>query len=225
MHEGLTRATIDRFELDGEAEGRPLFHHLTTALPPLYDIQLGLERRAVHAALDMLALHAEDRLLDVGTGTGAVLRAVAARAEHPAEMIGLDRSGRMLAGASRHLPRCALVEADATRLPFPEGHFTAVTVVYLLHLLEPPDAELAAAEVRRVARRGGRVAVVVPRLPSGAAARPYRAMIGVLKRVSPTSFGLRPLDPSALLARHGLAVRRASYVNGGYPSVCVLAEA
>ncbi len=192
-------------------------------LAGFYDLQLSLERRAIEAALDLLALEAEDRLLDVGTGTGAVLRAVVARGEHPTEMVGLDRSRRMLARVPEELPGHELIEADATELPFREAEFTAVTMVYLLHLLERPEAVRAAAEVRRVTRGGGRVAVVVPTLPSGPAARPYHALIRALARVGPASLGLRPLDPRPILEESGLAVRRVRYVTGGYPSLCVLA--
>lgn len=44
-----------------------------------YDRQLWLERSAVNRALDLLAARADERLLDVGTGTGEVLRQLARR--------------------------------------------------------------------------------------------------------------------------------------------------
>lgn len=194
-------------------------------LAGLYDLQLGLERRAIHAALEMLAPQPEDRLLDLGTGTGAVLRALEQWPERPAEVIGLDRSRRMLARAEQHAAADALIEGDATTLPFPGARFTAVTVVYVLHLLEPSDTAHAVAEIKRVTRPGGRVAVVVPTLPAGALREPYRLIVRGLSRLSPAALGLRPIDPCSLLARHGLTVRRVRYIPLGYPSLCALAEA
>lgn len=198
---------------------------MTDRLAHLYDLQLGLERRAIGAAVEMLAPRAGDRLLDVGTGTGAVMRAVAAGPERPAEVVGIDSSRRMLARAARHSPRQDLVVGDATRLPFEDARFSAVAAVYLLHLLPGPDADRAASELRRVTHRGGRVLVVAPAVPTGVLAGPYRGLVRMLAGVSAASLGLRPLDPAPLLERHGLHVRRARYVTGGYPSLCVLAQA
>ena len=47
--------------------------------------------------------------------------------------------------------------ADATALPFPDGSFCSVAVLYVLYHL--PDPGLALAEARRVLRSGGLVAV------------------------------------------------------------------
>src|SRR5918911_3963338 len=69
----------------------------------LYDFQLFLERTAIDQALELAAIRAGDRLLDLGTGTGAVLARLAARADAPREAVGVDCSASMLA-AARALP-------------------------------------------------------------------------------------------------------------------------
>jgi SAM-dependent methyltransferase len=51
-------------------------------------------------------------------------------------------------------------QADATALPFPDGSFNAVALLYVLYHL--PDPALALAEARRVLRSGGLVAVAAP---------------------------------------------------------------
>lgn len=99
-------------------------------------------------------------LLDVGTGTGRMLRLFADRAEHA---VGIDLSHDMLtlaraaldAGGLRH---CRVRYADMYRLPWAEPAFDAVTVHQVLHYAENPPAVLA--EVARVLRPGGRLAVV-----------------------------------------------------------------
>ncbi len=62
-----------------------------------YDRQLWLERSSVYVLLELLAPADHERLLDVATGRGAVLRALALRADRPREVIGVDVSAAMLA--------------------------------------------------------------------------------------------------------------------------------
>jgi SAM-dependent methyltransferase len=89
-------------------------------------------------------------VLDVGCGEGELARHLPAGA-----WLGVDTSSRMLAQAPEpHL------RADATALPFPDGSFGSVALLYVLyHLAEPARA---LAEASRVLRPGGRVAVAAP---------------------------------------------------------------
>ena len=88
-------------------------------------------------------------VLDVGTGTGAVARAVAGRG---ARVVGADSSLGMVAyGRGRHWPAVA---SDVLALPFPEGTFDAALAGFLLNHL-PPVPTLA--EMARAVRPGGAV--------------------------------------------------------------------
>lgn len=91
--------------------------------------------------------------LDVGTGTGLVLRAL--HEQRPTlRLTGIDLSPGMLEVARTALPDAAFVEADATVLPFGDASFDLVTCATSLHLF--PDARAAMAEWARVLRAGGR---------------------------------------------------------------------
>lgn len=94
----------------------------------------------------MLAIGNSDRVLDVATGTGAVLRELRRRRVQPARVVGVDASREMLARARRSLPSWELVQADAGSLPFEDASFDAVTCTYLLHLLGEPDRARIASE-------------------------------------------------------------------------------
>jgi ubiquinone/menaquinone biosynthesis C-methylase UbiE len=92
-------------------------------------------------------------VLDVGTGTGLVLRAL--RERDPAlRLTGIDLSNGMLEVARAALPDAVLVQGDATALPFGDGEFDLVTCVTSLHLF--PDPGAAIVEWARVLRAGGR---------------------------------------------------------------------
>ncbi|MFN8160908.1 MAG: class I SAM-dependent methyltransferase [Solirubrobacterales bacterium] len=108
--------------------------------------------------VDSADLHAGWRVLDVATGSG---NAAIAAARLGTEATGCDyvpallERGRERAAAER-LP-VTLVEGDAEELPFPDGDFDAVLSVY--GSMFAPDQGRTAAEIARVCRPGGRVAL------------------------------------------------------------------
>ena len=137
-------------------------------------------------ALAALDLQPGDLFLDVGSGTGAAVRAAAATAERA---VGADISPEMIrrAGAlAAGLPRAEFVVADSEELPFPDGSFTAVLCTSSLH--HYPDPQRALAEMARVLARGGRLAVadgtrdrLAARLADRVLRRLDRSHIGLLR--------------------------------------------
>jgi SAM-dependent methyltransferase len=100
------------------------------------------------------------RVLDVGTGTGAVAR-LAAETFPAAEVIGVDVSGEMIAEARRHAgsDRERYEVGDASALPFEDGSFDLVVLNNMIPFFD---------ELARVTRAGGSVAVafgIGPRTP------------------------------------------------------------
>jgi ubiquinone/menaquinone biosynthesis C-methylase UbiE len=99
------------------------------------------------------------RVLEVGCGTGAVARMVAAR-PRVASVVGLDPSpvfvdhARRLAAGVANL---SYVVGSGTALPFDDGAFGAV--VFHTVLSHIPDAGRALAEAARVTAAGGALAV------------------------------------------------------------------
>jgi ubiquinone/menaquinone biosynthesis C-methylase UbiE len=184
----------------------------------VYDWQLTLVRPALATAVELAAPDESERLLDVGTGTGGLLRELSRRRGRPAEVVGIDRSASMLAIAAAHeLPAgWRLLSGDARRLPFPDRRFDVVTACYLLHLQDQECRARTIAEIARVLREGARVVTVTVESRRPAA----RAALTRLPRLS----GLRPLDPTDELRAAGLEPLRAEFVRGGWPSLCVLAR-
>jgi SAM-dependent methyltransferase len=98
--------------------------------------------------------------LDVGCGTGALAGTIATDCA-PGRLVGVDQSAGFLATA-RQGPAggCAeFYQADAGALPFPDGAFDRVVSGLVLNFL--PDPAQALAEMARVARTGGEVALYV----------------------------------------------------------------
>jgi SAM-dependent methyltransferase len=107
---------------------------------------------------DTADLHAGWRVLDVATGSG---NAAIAAARLGCTAIGVDyvptllERGRQRA-AAEGLP-VELLEGDAESLPFPDDSFDAVTSVF--GSMFAPDHARAAAELLRVCRPGGTIAL------------------------------------------------------------------
>ena len=104
-----------------------------------------------------------ERVLDVACGTGVVTRAAAERAAAGGHVAGIDLNPGMIAVA-RSLPPVAGAaiewrEASALALPFQDSHFDVVLCQQGLQFF--PDKALALREMRRVLRRGGRLALSV----------------------------------------------------------------
>ncbi|MBW3560461.1 MAG: metalloregulator ArsR/SmtB family transcription factor [Proteobacteria bacterium] len=99
-----------------------------------------------------------ERLIDLGTGTGRMLRLLAPQARRS---LGLDLSHQMLNVARAEttgLERCELRHGDILATGLPGGAADLVVVHQVLHYLGEPAA--AVAEAGRLVAPGGRLLVV-----------------------------------------------------------------
>ena len=108
--------------------------------------------------VDTADLHAGWRVLDVATGSG---NAAIAAARLGSQVVGVDyvpallERGRKRAAAEGL--EVELLEGDAEELPFPDASFDAVISVF--GSMFAPDHDQAAAELARVCRPGGTIAL------------------------------------------------------------------
>ncbi|HWD63201.1 MAG TPA: methyltransferase domain-containing protein [Humibacter sp.] len=97
-----------------------------------------------------------DRVLDVATGTGLVLRALPSSTERG--LVGADVSPGMLDVARRAAPGAEFVLVDPEPpLPFADGSFDLITCVTGLHLM--PNLPTALQDWRRLLTPSGRIVV------------------------------------------------------------------
>jgi len=119
---------------------------------------------------DRFPINPGDRVLDLGCGFG---RHAFEAARRGADVIAVDRSAEELAQVNAlflamrqasEIPTGTIaraVRADLLALPFPDNYFDVVMASEVLEHI--PSDEQAMAEIARVVRPGGRVAVTVPR--------------------------------------------------------------
>jgi arsenite methyltransferase len=112
-------------------------------------------------ALDLIGIRPGERLLDVASGMGT--SAMLAAREYGCVVTGVEHGERAVADAQRAAEaaglrdRVGFIAGDAEALPFEDGSFDAVLCECSLCTFE--DKRLALAEIRRVLRTGGRLAL------------------------------------------------------------------
>ena len=156
-----------------------LLNHLLSA---------GIDRRWRRRAIQSLLLTGRERVLDLCTGTADLAIAAARAQPGAARVVGVDFAGAMLGVGKKKLERdrplrdrVALVRGDATRIPLVDRSVDAVTIAFGIRNVD--EVAAACREMRRVLRRGGRLAILefaVPTVPGLS-----RLYLGYLHHVLP----------------------------------------
>jgi SAM-dependent methyltransferase len=118
----------------------------------------------VRGLLDALAIVPGESVLEVGCGSGVIMRELARRTAGANRLIGRDMSPYLLREARALARREGLLDyidfgkGRAEALPLPDG---AVDVALSSTVFEEGNAELMLSEIVRVTRPGGRVGITV----------------------------------------------------------------
>jgi demethylmenaquinone methyltransferase / 2-methoxy-6-polyprenyl-1,4-benzoquinol methylase len=148
---------------EGDEKARTV-RHLFDTISPRYDLvnrvmtlgmDVGWRRRTVRE----LALPAGSRVFDLACGTGDICRELAAAGHHA---VGFDFSRGMLLAAKTDAP---LVEADILRLPVRDASADGASCGFALRNVVSLQGLFA--ELARVVRNGGRIALLETAEPEG----------------------------------------------------------
>ena len=112
----------------------------------------------------LLDLQPSDHVLEIGFGPGIGIQQAAALAT-AGTVMGIDYSITMVRGARRRnaaairAGRVVLTHGDVAALPYPDAAFDKAFTIHCIYFWADPRACLA--EVRRVLKPGGRLAVTI----------------------------------------------------------------
>lgn len=129
-------------------------------------LSLGQDRRWRKLVIDALAPQPGETVLDIAAGTGTSSEPIEAAGAH---VVPADFSLGMLRQGKKRRSDMAFTAADATKLPFADASFDAVTMSFGLRNVA--DYEGALREFARVTKPGGRLLVCEFSHPTNAAFR------------------------------------------------------
>lgn len=147
--------------LENKDRARTFYRYLSRVYDQVNKLVWTREMR--DEAISMLDIGPDDRVLDVGCGTGFATEGLL---KHTGNVVGLDQSVHQLEQAwsklGKHDP-VAFQLGDAERLPYADNSFD---IVWSSGSIEYwPNPVTALQELRRVARPGAPVLVVGPNYP------------------------------------------------------------
>ena len=153
-------------------------------------LSLGQDRYWRRATLASLDAQPGETVLDLAAGTGTSSEPLADAGVH---VVACDLSLGMLDVGRRRRPDIARVAGDATRLPFADASFDAVTMSFGLRNVV--DTVAALEELWRVVRPGGRLVVCEFSQPTWG---PWRSLYSgyLLRALPPVARALSP-EPDA----------------------------
>ena len=141
--------------------GRHLNHVAALYDPLLETLSFGREQRFRELSLTHMAIQPDDRILDIGCGTGS-LTLLAARLLGPeGSIIGIDAAPKMITIACRKASQqgsaARFRAAVAESLPFTDGEFSLVVNSMFCHHVDLALKRAAFGEMFRVLAPGGRL--------------------------------------------------------------------
>lgn len=143
-----------------ERHNAAIVDQFTRQAIPFAEMPNHSDAEAMRLTLETLGVRPEDEVLDVACGPGIVACELARIARH---VTGSDLTPAMLEQAQERQRTAGLANltwelGDATALPYADNTFDLVVTRYSFHHLLNPQAALA--EMKRVCRPGGKIAVI-----------------------------------------------------------------
>jgi ubiquinone/menaquinone biosynthesis C-methylase UbiE len=143
-----------------EEHSRLILDQFTRQAVPFSEMPAHSNDEANRILIDMAGTGPEDKVLDVACGPGLVACTLAEVAHH---VTGLDLTPAMIEQAqvrqrAKGLTNLTWIVGDAVPLSFPDASFSVVVTRYSFHHFLDPKTVLA--EMVRVCRPGGRIAII-----------------------------------------------------------------
>ena len=170
------------------------------------------ERGLREEGVRLFAPREGERVLEVGFGTGHTIAGLAREVGDSGRVFGVDISGKMCVVARARVDaagvggRVELIQADAVRLPLPDGSVEGIFMSFVLEIFAGARQEALLRECVRVLAPGGRICVVSMSNQGrhGLMMRLYRWAGATF----PRAVDCVPLDAAGVLGRAGFEASR-----------------
>jgi ubiquinone/menaquinone biosynthesis C-methylase UbiE len=132
-----------------------------------YDCIAGsFEQRYAAHALKLLNIKVGEKVVDIGFGTGGILKKIAQLVGDEGKAYGVDISPGMLEVTRKKLVKAKLMDrvelycGDAMDLSFDDNFFDAAFMSFTLELFDTPEIPRLLEEIKRVLKINGRIGIV-----------------------------------------------------------------
>lgn len=165
------------------------------------------------SGLRLLRPRAGERILEIGSGTGHSLAALAKAVGPRGLVFGLDLSDKMLKVAKANLAKAQLLErvrlgcGDGAHLPYADGCMNGVFMSFTLELFDTPEIPKVLCECKRVLRPDGRIVVVG--MSKDAKHDPLIGAFEWTHEHFPNFLDCRPIYVRATLEKAGFQIKQA----------------
>ena len=184
----------------GKAQTKTLFNTLSSD----YDSGPGCFVHFGRRLVEVSGINVGARVLDIASGRGAVLFPAAERVGAGGEILGIDLADAMVIAtneaAARRGLKARLSVMDAEELTFPDESFDFVTCGFGIMFF--PDQDRALAQMRRVLKPGGCLAISTWKVAQGADLHPVLKEMGIPRSQNP-GWITEPDILEALIHRNG----------------------
>lgn len=195
-----------------------------------YDFLSGpAEGRTRQQAINLLDVQAEDRILEIGCGTGSSAVEVGKKVIPGGYIFALDLSFQMLKVAQKRLKHqelnnsIGLINGDAVTLPLLSSSVSGILMSFTLELFEAGEMLEVLSECQRVLRPGGKLCALSMSTwqPQAPLLKPYEW----LHAHFPAWIDCRPILLCQTLVQHGFSVIEDKQISlFGLPVEIVLAK-
>ncbi|PWB75773.1 MAG: 2-heptaprenyl-1,4-naphthoquinone methyltransferase [Anaerolineales bacterium] len=170
-----------------------------------YDLFAGSEKRFTDIGIQMLDVQPDERVLEIGCGTGHALNKFA---KTGGKVVAIDLSEKMLKAARGKIQgrKVSLCQADGLRLPFASHEFTKIFISFTLELFETPEIPQMLSEIHRMLEGNGKLGVV-------SLARQERLAVHIYEwfhRQMPTLVDCHPIYLQPVLKEAGFQVQKST---------------
>lgn len=131
-----------------------------------YDLFAGSEKKFTETGLQILGAKAEERVLEIGFGTGHSLITLARQVGETGLVVGVELSPGMIEVARKRIQAkspersAQMIQGDGTLLPFVSNSFDVVFLSFTLELFSEAEIPVVLNECHRVLKHEGRLGVV-----------------------------------------------------------------